>query len=92
MNQSRWLAVALSLVAVFAVTAIPGRADDKGLFADGVTWKGKSFLPGGKSVGLVVTIAKQEHPNVLLLAKGVKILYVANANRNTVSLIDTAAV
>jgi DNA-binding beta-propeller fold protein YncE len=31
----------------------------------------------------------EEHPNEMLLAKGGKILYVANANRNTVSVFDT---
>ena len=31
----------------------------------------------------------EDHPNEMLLAKGGKILYVANANRNTVSVIDT---
>src|SRR5262249_15426706 len=33
----------------------------------------------------------EEHPNELLLARGGKGLYVANANRNTVSVFDTAA-
>jgi DNA-binding beta-propeller fold protein YncE len=33
----------------------------------------------------------EEHPNEMLLAKGGKILFVANANRNTVSVIDTEA-
>ncbi len=33
----------------------------------------------------------QDHPNELLLARGGKILYVANANRNTVSVFDAAA-
>jgi len=33
--------------------------------------------------------ATQEHPNELLLAAGGKILYVANANRNTVSVFST---
>ena len=32
--------------------------------------------------------ATQEHPNELLLSKGGKVLYVANANRNTVSVFD----
>ncbi len=31
----------------------------------------------------------QEHPNELILTKGAEILYVANANRNTVSVFDT---
>jgi YVTN family beta-propeller protein len=31
----------------------------------------------------------EEHPNELLLARNGKVLYVANANRNTVSVIDT---
>ena len=33
----------------------------------------------------------EEHPNEMLLARGGKILFVANANRNTVSVIDTEA-
>jgi DNA-binding beta-propeller fold protein YncE len=33
----------------------------------------------------------EEHPNEMLLAKEGKILYVANANRNTVTVIDTVA-
>ncbi|MGP0068097.1 MAG: beta-propeller fold lactonase family protein [Isosphaeraceae bacterium] len=33
----------------------------------------------------------QEHPNEMILARGGKTLYVANANRNTVTVIDTAA-
>ena len=33
----------------------------------------------------------EEHPNEMLLAHGGKILYVANANRNTVTVIDTEA-
>jgi YVTN family beta-propeller protein len=33
----------------------------------------------------------EDHPNEMLLAKGGKILYVANANRNTVTVIDTVA-
>ena len=35
--------------------------------------------------------AAQEHPNEMLVAHGGKILFVANANRNTVTVIDTAA-
>ncbi len=33
----------------------------------------------------------QEHPNEMILARGGKILFVANANRNTVTVIDTEA-
>jgi DNA-binding beta-propeller fold protein YncE len=33
--------------------------------------------------------ATEDHPNEMLLARGGKVLYVANANRNTVSVIDT---
>jgi DNA-binding beta-propeller fold protein YncE len=33
----------------------------------------------------------EEHPNEMLLARGGKTLYVANANRNTVSVFDTDA-
>ncbi|MFI5456315.1 MAG: bifunctional YncE family protein/alkaline phosphatase family protein [Isosphaerales bacterium] len=33
----------------------------------------------------------EEHPNEMLLARGGKILFVANANRNTVTVIDTQA-
>src|SRR4051812_3745155 len=32
----------------------------------------------------------EEHPNEMLLARGGSLLYVANANRNTVSVLDTA--
>ncbi len=35
--------------------------------------------------------ATQEHPNELLLARGGKVLYVANANRNTVTVFDAGA-
>ncbi|WP_435017785.1 bifunctional YncE family protein/alkaline phosphatase family protein [Tundrisphaera sp. TA3] len=35
--------------------------------------------------------ATQEHPNEMLLAKGGDLLYVANANRNTVSVFDARA-
>ena len=37
------------------------------------------------------SLPTQEHPNELLLARGGKVLYVANANRNSVSVIDTVA-
>ncbi len=35
--------------------------------------------------------ATEEHPNEMLLARGGKTLFVANANRNTVTVIDTEA-
>ena len=35
--------------------------------------------------------SSEEHPNEMLLARGGKVLYVANANRNTVSVFDTEA-
>jgi YVTN family beta-propeller protein len=35
--------------------------------------------------------ATEDHPNELLLARGGKVLFVANANRNTVTVIDTEA-
>jgi DNA-binding beta-propeller fold protein YncE len=35
--------------------------------------------------------AAQEHPNEMLLAHGGRTLYIANANRNTVSVFDTEA-
>ena len=38
---------------------------------------------------VVARVATQEHPNEMLLARGGKILYVANANRNTVSVCET---
>jgi YVTN family beta-propeller protein len=38
---------------------------------------------------VVARWATQEHPNEMLLAQGGKILYVANANRNTVSVLNT---
>ncbi len=40
---------------------------------------------------VVQRFATQEHPNEMLLARNGKILYVANANRNTVSVCDTEA-
>src|SRR5262249_37076648 len=39
----------------------------------------------------VNTWPTQEHRNEMLLARGGKTLYVANANRNTVTVIDTEA-
>jgi len=33
----------------------------------------------------------EEHPNEILLARGGKVLYVANANRNSVSVFDAEA-
>ena len=47
-----------------------------------------AVLDGGSGKELA-RIATQEHPNEMLLARGGKVLYVANANRNTVSVIDT---
>ncbi len=44
-------------------------------------------LGSGRSAGRWAT---QEHPNELLLTRSGKHLFVANANRNTVSLLDTA--
>ncbi|MGC8640445.1 MAG: bifunctional YncE family protein/alkaline phosphatase family protein, partial [Isosphaeraceae bacterium] len=44
-----------------------------------------------RTLKTVASIATQEHPNEMLLARGGKILYVANANRNSVSVIDTVA-
>jgi len=40
---------------------------------------------------VVARWATQEHPNEMVLARGGKVLYVANANRNTVSVFDTEA-
>jgi YVTN family beta-propeller protein len=40
---------------------------------------------------LAATVAVQEHPNEMILARGGKLLYVANANRNSVSVVDTVA-
>src|SRR6185312_6666618 len=37
---------------------------------------------------VVATWPTQEHPNEMLLARGGKTLYVANANRNTVTVFD----
>jgi DNA-binding beta-propeller fold protein YncE len=42
------------------------------------------------SFTVVGTWPVQEHPNEMVLAQGGKILFVANANRNTVTVIDTA--
>ena len=43
------------------------------------------------SFKVVGTWPTQEHPNEMILARKGKILYVANANRNTVTVIDTEA-
>ncbi len=43
------------------------------------------------SFHVIATWPTQEHPNEMLLARGGKILYVANANRNTVTVIDAEA-
>ena len=40
---------------------------------------------------VVGTWPAQEHPNEMILARGGKILFVANANRNTVTVIDAEA-
>jgi YVTN family beta-propeller protein len=42
-----------------------------------------------KNHAVLARIPTQEHPNEMLLTKDGKTLYVANANRNTVSVIDT---
>ncbi len=43
-----------------------------------------------RSFQAVARWAVQEHPNEMLLNKSGKLLYVANANRNTVTVLDTA--
>ncbi len=43
------------------------------------------------SFKVVGTWPTQEHPNEMVLARKGKVLYVANANRNTVTVIDTEA-
>ncbi|RFC41718.1 MAG: DNA-binding beta-propeller fold protein YncE/DNA-binding beta-propeller fold protein YncE, partial [Verrucomicrobia bacterium] len=42
-----------------------------------------------KTNGVVARWKTEEHPNEMLLSKNGKLLYVANAHRNTVSVIDT---
>ena len=42
-----------------------------------------------KTHTVVSTLKTEDHPNEMLLTKSGKTLYVANANRNTVSVIDT---
>ncbi len=44
-----------------------------------------------KSSAVVATWPTQEHPNEILAARGGRLLYVANANRNTVTVIDAQA-
>jgi DNA-binding beta-propeller fold protein YncE len=44
-----------------------------------------------ESFKVAATWPTEEHPNEMLLARRGKILFVANANRNTVSVIDTEA-
>ncbi len=46
-----------------------------------------AVVDSGK-VEVVARLATQEHPNEMLLSKGGKVLYVANANRNSVSVFD----
>jgi YVTN family beta-propeller protein len=43
-----------------------------------------------KTFTVVTRWATEEHPNEMLLSKDGKRLFVANANRNTVSVLDTA--
>ena len=47
-----------------------------------------SILDSFQVIGQWLT---EDHPNEMLLARGGKLLYVANANRNTVTVIDTEA-
>ena len=51
--------------------------------------KAKVAVVNTDTFKLTASWPTEEHPNEMLLAKGGKILYVANANRNTVSVIDT---
>ena len=53
--------------------------------------KAKVAVVNTDTLKLVGQWTTEEHPNEMLLASGGKILYVANANRNTVSVIDTEA-
>jgi DNA-binding beta-propeller fold protein YncE len=70
----------------------------------GLAWdeaRGRLYVSlwGGSEIAVVDTAANrvvgrwkaEEHPNEMLLAREGKILYVANANRNTVSVFDTEA-
>ncbi|MFO0958558.1 MAG: bifunctional YncE family protein/alkaline phosphatase family protein [Isosphaeraceae bacterium] len=54
-------------------------------------WGAATVLAIDDADGKFTKIAVEEHPNEMLLAKGGKVLYVANANRNTVSVIDPEA-
>ena len=51
--------------------------------------KGEVAVVDSTKVEVVGHWAAQEHPNEMLLTKGGEILFVANANRNTVSVFDT---
>jgi YVTN family beta-propeller protein len=53
--------------------------------------KAKVAVVDTESFRVVTQWPTEEHPNEMLLAKGGKILFVANANRNTVTVIDTDA-
>ena len=44
-----------------------------------------------ETFGVIDQWTTEDHPNEMLLAHGGKILFVANANRNTVTVIDTEA-
>ncbi len=53
--------------------------------------KARVAVVNTETFGVVDQWTTEEHPNEMLLAQGGKILFVANANRNTVSVIDTDA-
>lgn len=69
-----------------------------GLTLDGKTGRLYVSLWGAAKVAVIDTagfkkvaeFSTQEHPNEMLLAKNGGVLFVANANRNTVSVIETA--
>ena len=69
-----------------------------GLTLDGKTGRLYVSLWGAAKVAVIDThefkkvaeFSTQEHPNEMLLAKNGSVLFVANANRNTVSVIETA--
>jgi DNA-binding beta-propeller fold protein YncE len=53
--------------------------------------KGQVAVVDSETGAVVARWSAEEHPNELLLARGGKVLYAANANRNTVSVYDTEA-
>ena len=64
--------------------------EDKGRLYVSLWGKAEVAVVDVKTFKVVERWKSEEHPNELLLARGGKTLYCANANRNTVTVFDTA--